>query len=181
MTKEPHEVLKDLVKRVEGCPEDAFHFVRDGLSYAAEQVHGPETEAHRELYEFVSSNQMDWNDLAAGYRAGGLPETVVKAIEAAGGCDKLDRHVTGRQLCWALRDFAWQRWGMLARAVLESWNIRSTADFGRIVFAFIDLNMMQKQPEDKLEDFDDVYSFDEAFDEALRDARPDVDASAPGE
>ena len=52
---------------------------------------------------------------------------------------------------------------MLARVVLESWNIQSTDDFGRIVFGFIDLDLMQKQAGDKIEDFEKVFSFDEAF------------------
>ena len=58
---------------------------------------------------------------------------------------------------------------MLARVVLESWNIKSTADFGRIVFGFIDLDMMRKQPEDRVEDFDEVYDFREAFDRTFGD------------
>ena len=159
--------MDDLVKRVGRYPEQAFYFVREGLGFAAEQVHGPETEAHRQLYEFLSTQRMDWNDLVAGYHAGELPEPVVQAIDAAGGCEKLDRHVSGRQLCWALRDFSLQCWGMLARTVLDAWGIKSTADFGRIVFAFIELDMMQRQPEDRLEDFEDVYSFDEAFDQTF--------------
>jgi uncharacterized repeat protein (TIGR04138 family) len=61
---------------------------------------------------------------------------------------------------------------MLARNVLESWGITSTSDFGRIVFALIQLELMQGQPQDKIEDFDDVYSFDDAFEKVLPD-RPD--------
>ena len=59
-----------------------------------------------------------------------------------------DRHVGGRELCWALRDYALLRWGLLARVVLESWNIKSSSDFGRIVFGFIDFDMMRKQDDD---------------------------------
>ena len=83
--------------------------------------------------------------------------------KAAGGCEKLNRHVGGAELCWGLRDYALNRWGMLARVVLESWNIQSTDDFGRIVFGFIDLDLMQKQAGDKIEDFQKIFSFDDAF------------------
>ena len=65
---------------------------------------------------------------------------------------------------------------MLARTVLESWNVRGTSDFGRIVFGFIEFNMMQSQVDDKIEDFQEVYSFDEAFDDPFRLDKPDGSA-----
>ena len=181
MLEEPQKTIDDLVKDVGRYPEEAFHFVREGLGYAAEQIHGPETEAHRRLYQYLSSHKIDWSDLVAHYHAGELPEPVVQAIDAAGGYEKLDRHVSGRQLCWALRDYALHRWGMLAQAVLESWGIESTADFGRIVFAYINHDMMQKQPEDGITDFDDVYSFEEAFGETSLGEGDEADAGEPHE
>ena len=69
---------------------------------------------------------------------------------------------------------------MLARVVLESWNIESTADFGRIVFGFIDLDLMRKQPEDRMEDFDGVYDFCEAFDRTFVDGGHEGRAGAAG-
>jgi len=177
MVDEPHRTLRDLVRHVGRYPEDAFHFVREGLAKAAEQVHGPETKAHRRLYKYLFYEKLDWCDLVTRYQSGELPEPVVQAIEQAGGCEKLDRHVSGRELCWALRDFAIDRWGMLARTVLESWNLKSTADFGRIVFGFIEFDLMQKQPGDRIEDFEDVYCFEEAFDHSLSTGLGDSDGS----
>jgi len=168
MVDRNRSTFDQMVKSVGHFSEEAFHFVRDGLSHAAERVHGPESEAHHLIQRFLIAQQMDWSDFRDRVERGDLPEPVLDAIEAAGGVDKLDRHVTGRELCWGLRDFALQRWGMLARTVLESWNVRRTADFGRIVFGFIEYDMMQKQPGDTETDFEDVYSFDEAFDQAIR-------------
>jgi uncharacterized repeat protein (TIGR04138 family) len=74
------------------------------------------------------------------------------------------RHVSGGQLCEALRDLASRRWGFLARSVLNRWRLRATRDFGEIVFLLVDHGYMQKQPEDAIEDFDDVFNFAEAFD-----------------
>jgi len=82
------------------------------------------------------------------------------------------RHVTGQQLCAGLRDVAIGKWGMLAGTVLRRWNITSTLDFGRIVFALVDNQLMQKQPTDRLEDFADVFDFNEAFDRQF-DIAPD--------
>jgi len=73
------------------------------------------------------------------------------------------RHVTGQQLCHGLCEFALMQWGLMARTVLARWNILSTLDFGKIVFALIDAGQMQKTPDDCLEDFRNVYEFRSAF------------------
>ena len=178
MARESGKTLKDLVKHLGRYPEEAFLFVREGLAVAAEKIHGPETEAHEALHQYLVAQGMDWSDLIAQYHAGQLPEPVVEAIDAAGGCEKLNRHVGGRELCWALRDHARKRWGILARVVLESWGIRRTADFGRIVFGFIEFDMMRKQDEDSVKDFDEVYNFAEALDAPFTNGRDAQDSDA---
>ena len=168
MVSQSTKTLEDLVKHLGQYPEEALLFVREGLSFAADRLHGPETEAHRALAHYLADKDLDWNDLISRYYAGELPNPVVQVIDAAGGCEKLNRHVSGRELCWALRDYALQRWGLMARVVLESWRIRSSADFGRIVFGFIDFDLMRKQDEDQIEDFNNVYAFDEVFETPFR-------------
>ena len=73
------------------------------------------------------------------------------------------RHVTGQELCHALRLLALQQWGPLAQEVLRRWNVRCTRDFGEMVFLMIDLRLMGKQDSDDISDFDDVYDFDDVF------------------
>ncbi len=73
------------------------------------------------------------------------------------------QHVSGQDLCGSLRDLALERWGMLARTVLRKWNIRETIDFGNMVYLLVEHNFMKKTDEDSLEDFRDVFDFDEAF------------------
>jgi uncharacterized repeat protein (TIGR04138 family) len=75
------------------------------------------------------------------------------------------RHVTGAELCMALRELARERWGPLAREVLRRWNIDCTRDFGEMVFLLVRLQLMGKQDSDHIEDFDDVFDFADAFDE----------------
>lgn len=168
MVSDSGRTLDDLVKHLGKYPPEAFVFVREGLGYAAERLHGPETDAHRALQQFLTERDLDWNDLIAEYHAGQLPEPIIEVIDAAGGCEKLNRHVGGRELCWALRDYALQRWGIMARTVLESWHITGSYDFGRIVFGFIDFDMMRKQEHDTIRDFSDVYAFGDAFDAPFR-------------
>src|SRR5688500_16325815 len=76
---------------------------------------------------------------------------------------KASRHVTGQDLCEGLREVALAQWGRLARTVLRRWNITSTLDFGRMVFAMVDAGLMQKTDEDSIEDFRNVFDFRAAF------------------
>lgn len=73
------------------------------------------------------------------------------------------RHISGRELAEACRDLALERYGVLARQVLEHWGLRRTRDFGDIVFALVDLGLLIKQPHDARDDFDSVYDFEAAF------------------
>ncbi len=72
-------------------------------------------------------------------------------------------HVSGRELSFALRDLAVDKWGMLAPTVLGRWNIHSSFDFGQMVYLMIRNGFMQKTEEDSIEDFRDVFDFDKAF------------------
>ena len=73
------------------------------------------------------------------------------------------RHITGRELALACRDLALERFGVLARMVLEHWGIRQTEDIGDIVFALVDLRLLISQPHDTRDDFVGVFEFDQAF------------------
>jgi uncharacterized repeat protein (TIGR04138 family) len=74
-----------------------------------------------------------------------------------------ERHLTGQELCEAIRQYVIAEYGFMAKAVLNSWGIRATSDFGDIVYNLIDVGLMKKSDSDRREDFDDVYDFDEAL------------------
>lgn len=74
------------------------------------------------------------------------------------------RHITGPELAEGVRDLALDRFGPMARTVLEYWGICSTADVGKLVFALVDTGILIKQDDDNPHDFEDVFDFDEAFD-----------------
>ncbi|CAN5599896.1 hypothetical protein BH24GEM3_BH24GEM3_03170 [soil metagenome] len=74
------------------------------------------------------------------------------------------RHISGRELAAGCRDLALERWGLMARHVLEYWGIRSTRDLGEIVFALVECGVLVKRDEDSLEDFHAIYDFEQAFD-----------------
>jgi uncharacterized repeat protein (TIGR04138 family) len=77
-----------------------------------------------------------------------------------------ERHVTGQQLCEAIRRYAIEQYGLMARSVLNEWGVRATSDFGEIVFNLIDIGQMKKTSSDRREDFENVFDFDDG----LRDA-----------
>jgi uncharacterized repeat protein (TIGR04138 family) len=76
--------------------------------------------------------------------------------------------VTGQELCEAIRRFALDQFGYMAKTVFHQWGIRSTGDFGEIVYNLIRIRQMRKTREDRREDFDDVFDFDQGLVEAFR-------------
>jgi len=81
--------------------------------------------------------------------------------------DELDepRHISGQELAAGVRGLALERYGPMARAVLEHWGIHTTEDIGDIVFAMVEFGILTKQDEDRREDFRDVFDFAEAFEQ----------------
>jgi uncharacterized repeat protein (TIGR04138 family) len=75
-----------------------------------------------------------------------------------------DAHITGQELAAGARELGLQRYGLLARTVFSHWGVKSTADFGRIVFELIERGEMRKTDRDQLSDFVNVYDFDDALD-----------------
>jgi len=73
------------------------------------------------------------------------------------------RHISGVELAGAVRDLAIERFGLLARVVLEHWGVHSTEDIGEIVFLLVDHGVLTKEETDRREDFADVFSFEEVF------------------
>ncbi len=74
-----------------------------------------------------------------------------------------ERHITGQELCDALRRYAIHQYGFLAKIVLAEWGVYSTSDFGEIVYNMIKVGLMKQSTDDQRSHFDDVYDFDVAF------------------
>ncbi len=74
--------------------------------------------------------------------------------------EKAESHITGQQLCEAIRHYALEQYGYMAKVVLGSWGINRTGDFGEIVYNLIGIGWMKKSDHDRREDFDDVFDFE---------------------
>jgi uncharacterized repeat protein (TIGR04138 family) len=88
---------------------------------------------------------------------------VLAALEYSQAQLQVRRHITGRELAIACRDLAIDRYGIMARVVLERWGMASTDDIGSVVFTLVDLGFLASQPTDTRDQFSDVYDFVEAF------------------
>ena len=77
--------------------------------------------------------------------------------------DDESRHISGQQLCYGLRDYAIEQYGLLAKAVLRRWRITRSEDFGQIVFAMVEGQIMRKTDHDCIDDFNNVFDFADAF------------------
>src|SRR5688572_22451127 len=73
-------------------------------------------------------------------------ETPAESVDAPEGENPTggQRHLTGRELCEAIRRYAHEQFGYMAQTVLGSWGVRETGDFGNIVFNLIDIGEMSK-------------------------------------
>jgi uncharacterized repeat protein (TIGR04138 family) len=138
---DPSRAILRLVREDPRYKFDAYLFVFEALNFAQEEL-GMGTEIPSEP------------SAAAG--------------EEDDEAEPVERHVSGQQLCEAIRQFALSQYGYMAKAVLNSWGISTTSDFGEIVFNLIRIGQMRKTRHDRREDFDGVYDFDTALVEQFK-------------
>jgi uncharacterized repeat protein (TIGR04138 family) len=97
---------------------------------------------------------------------------VLEALHHTRSITNTKGHVTGRQLLEGIKDLALRRYGSMAKMVFEHWGISKTIDFGNIVINMVNEKILSKTPEDKLDDFDNVYDFDDVF---VKEYTPEFD------
>jgi uncharacterized repeat protein (TIGR04138 family) len=73
------------------------------------------------------------------------------------------RHVAGPELLEGVRQYALKEFGPMVMTVLGYWGIKSTEDVGHMVFNLIGAGIFGKTEEDSIEDFKNVFDFNEAF------------------
>ena len=90
------------------------------------------------------------------------------------------RHVSGAELLQGVRALAIETFGPLTLMVFNHWRVRRTDDFGAMVFHLVERGLMGKTDDDKLEDFDGLYDFEEAFAPDALAASLDASTLSPG-
>jgi uncharacterized repeat protein (TIGR04138 family) len=113
-----------------------------------------------------------------------LFESLRVAIQLAGKDEAsgTERHVTGQEVLAGMRAHAAESFGPLAAQVWRSWGVRSTLDWGRVVFLLVEAGLLSRQDSDTIEDFRHGFDFDEAFVRNYRPSLPDdpADLGASG-
>jgi uncharacterized repeat protein (TIGR04138 family) len=144
MTESTHPFLQ-LLRDDPRYKIEAYQFVRDALSYA------------QDVLELGAEQPTD------------LTHTEEEDEE----CPRVEAHLTGQQLCQAIRVYAQEQFGLMAKTVLNNWGIQGTSDFGEIVYNLIEIGLMKKSKTDRREDFANVYDFDEAFRAQFQITKPE--------
>ena len=74
-------------------------------------------------------------------------------------------HVSGQELTLGIKDFAIREYGRMARTVFEHWGIKTTEDFGHIVFNMVEAGVLGRTESDSIDDFKDGFDFKKAFED----------------
>ncbi len=110
-----------------------------------------------------------------------LYESLDHAVRLAGReqSEGADRHVSGQELLAGMRVYAAELFGPLAGEVWRRWGVRETLDWGRIVFLLVEAGLLNRQEDDKIEDFKDGFEFDDAFVKKYKPKLPPETLSRP--
>jgi uncharacterized repeat protein (TIGR04138 family) len=73
------------------------------------------------------------------------------------------RHVAGPELLEGVRQYALKEFGPMVITVFDAWGIHCCEDIGNMVFNLITAGIFGKTEEDSIEDFKDVFDFNEVF------------------
>jgi uncharacterized repeat protein (TIGR04138 family) len=127
-----------------------------GFAEALESVVGSDPRYHRDGYIFLR-DALDFTT---------KQQKKVKGLSV--------RHVTGPELLDGVRHYALKEFGPMVMTVFDSWGIRSCEDVGHMVFNLIGAGVFGKTEQDSIEDFKNVYDFEEAFAKPFAPAKPEA-------
>ncbi|MFP6586017.1 MAG: Minf_1886 family protein [Pirellulaceae bacterium] len=128
--------LFDLMEQDRRYKPEAYEFIRMALAFA------------HDVMECGSMSQEDLAEITKDTSGDDIPE---------------EAHLTGQELCEAIRRLALLQFGFMTKTVLNSWGIHETLDFGELVYNMIEVGLMKKSATDSKSDFADVYDFKAAF------------------
>ena len=167
--------IRKLLKEDRRYKADAYHFVQEALHYTQHVLKLGQEAAEEEEEEIdepdddkLHAEELTADELLADDLDDDLDLDEEPEEAPTDSPPRRAPHLTGQQLCQGIREYALEQYGLMAKIVLNSWGIRSTGDFGEIVYNLIAIGSMKKSPSDRREDFDNVYDFDEAFRQNFR-------------
>lgn len=78
-----------------------------------------------------------------------------------------DYHVSGEELLRGACELAVREFGLMAPVVFQHWGIRTTDDFGQLVFNLIRAERLSQSENDDLEDFHDLFDLQQVLTEGF--------------
>jgi len=124
-----------------------------------------------EIIDLIYKDDSRFDRRAYHFVRAGLDATVKELKKREPDRARKSQHVSGAELLHGLRTYALEQFGPLSHTVLTDWGLTRCRDFGEIVFKLIEYNVLSKTENDCLEDFADVYEFEEAFRKPFEPAR----------
>ena len=119
--------------------------INDDFYTIVDRIHGQDTRYREDAYAFV-----------------------MEALSFTQKKYKRFKHVSGEEMLEGIKDLLLDKFGPMTLTVLKHWGIRSTEDFGNIVFNLVENKVLSKTDEDKIESFKNAYDFVEVFESGYR-------------
>lgn len=132
--------LRELTTQDPRYRVEAYYYILETLDFAQTQLQMGRSAVSRSVAEAVHADE-----------------------EEADEPEESSSHITGQELCEALRIRAIWMFGYMAKTVLNRWGIYTTDDVGEIVFNMVRNRKIRITAEDSLEDFRGIYDFQKVF------------------
>ena len=97
-------------------------------------------------------------------------EFVMEALSFSKKRFKKSKHVSGEELLTGTKALLLKKFGPMTLTVLTYWGIKTTDDFGNIVFNLVENKVLAKDAQDHYESFKNAYDFEEVFNKGYRKA-----------
>ncbi len=78
------------------------------------------------------------------------------------------RDVNSQALLQGIKELGVKKFGPTARMVFEHWGVRTTEDFGRVVFNLVKSGFLKKTEDESVADFKGAFDFREEFERKFK-------------
>ena len=95
-------------------------------------------------------------------------EFVMEALNFSQSKFKKSKHISGQELLVGINSLLLKKFGPMTMTVLKHWGIKTTDDFGNIVYNLVENKVLAKDTQDHYDSFKNAYDFDEVFNKGYR-------------
>jgi uncharacterized repeat protein (TIGR04138 family) len=95
-------------------------------------------------------------------------EFVMEALSFSQKKFKKAKHISGEELLTGIKSLLLKKFGPMTLMVLKHWGIKTTDDFGNIVYNLVENKVLAKDTNDHYDSFKNAYDFEEVFNKGYR-------------